>query len=59
MQVKIFQITCMSNFSQVGFLICDPTVEKPDLLKDKFWDQVIPDQLPYTKYDSQSPPGHD
>ena len=34
---------------QVGFLICDPTVEKPDLLKDKFWNQVIPDQLPYTK----------
>lgn len=34
---------------QVGFLICDPLVEKPDLLKDKFWDQVIPDTLPYTK----------
>ena len=34
---------------QVGFLICDPTVAKPDLLKDKFWDSVIPSQLPYTK----------
>ena len=34
---------------QVGYLICDPLVEKPDLLKDKFWNQVIPDQLPYTK----------
>ena len=33
---------------QVGFLICDPTVEKPDLLKDKFWDEVIPQELPYT-----------
>jgi len=33
---------------QVGFLICDPTVEKPDLLKDKFWDDVIPPELPYT-----------
>ena len=32
---------------QVGFLICDPTVAKPDLLKDKFWD--FPSQLPYTK----------
>ena len=28
---------------QVGYLICDPLVEKPDLLKDKFWSQVIPD----------------
>ena len=34
---------------QVGFLICDPTVARPDLLKDKFWDSVIPSQLPYTK----------
>ena len=34
---------------QVGFLICDPTGAKPDLLKDKFWDSVIPSQLPYTK----------
>ena len=34
---------------QVGFLICDPTVARPDLLKDKFWDSVIPGQLPYTK----------
>ena len=34
---------------QVGFLICDPTVAKPDLLKDKFWDSAIPSQLPYTK----------
>jgi hypothetical protein len=34
---------------QVGFLICDPTVEKPDLLKDRFWDEVIPSELPYTK----------
>jgi len=33
---------------QVGFLITDPTVPKPDLLKDKFWDEVIPTELPYT-----------
>ena len=33
---------------QVGFLICDPAVPKPDLLKDKFWDEVIPSELPYT-----------
>ena len=24
-------------------------MEKPDLLKDKFWDEVIPETLPYTK----------
>ena len=34
---------------QVGYLICDPTVAKPDLLKDRFWNQSIPSQLPYTK----------
>lgn len=33
---------------QVGFLICDPLVEKPDLLKDKFWNKSIPDPIPYT-----------
>ena len=33
---------------QVGFLICDPSVEKPTLLKDKFWDEVIPTELAYT-----------
>ena len=33
---------------QVGFLICDPAVENPDLLKDKFWSEVIPSELPYT-----------
>ena len=32
----------------MGFLICDPEVEKPDLLKDKFWSEVIPSELPYT-----------
>ena len=33
---------------QVGFLICDPTVQKPDLLKDKFWEEIIPSEIPYT-----------
>ena len=33
---------------QVGFLICDPTVAKPDLLKDKFWNEGIPTDIPYT-----------
>jgi len=33
---------------QVGFLICDPIVEKPDLLKDKFWEEIIPQELLYT-----------
>jgi len=33
---------------QVGFLICDPIVEKPDLLKDKFWDDIIPQEMLYT-----------
>lgn len=33
---------------QVGFLICDPIVEKPDLLKDKFWDDIIPQDMLYT-----------
>ena len=33
---------------QVGFLIVDPVVEKPDLVKDKFWDEIIPTDLLYT-----------
>ena len=33
---------------QVAFLTCDPTVEKPELLKDKYWDEIIPSELPYT-----------
>jgi len=33
---------------QVGFLTCDPTVEKPELLKDKFWNEIIPSEIPYT-----------
>ena len=33
---------------QVGFLTCDPTVEKPELLKDKFWNEIIPSDIPYT-----------
>ncbi|XP_023341651.1 bestrophin-4 [Eurytemora carolleeae] len=33
---------------QVGFLICDPTAEKPDLLKDKYWDDTIPNEMLYT-----------
>ena len=33
---------------QVGYLTCDPTVEKPELLKDKFWSEIIPAELPYT-----------
>ena len=33
---------------QVGFLIVDPVVEKPDLLKDKFWDEIIPQEMLYT-----------
>ena len=34
---------------QVGFLICDPMVSRPELLKDRFWNQSIPNQMPYTK----------
>ena len=34
--------------SQVGYMICDPTVEKPDLLKDRFWDEIIPQDLLYS-----------
>ena len=33
---------------QVGYLTCDPTVEKPELLKDKFWNEIIPSDMPYT-----------
>ena len=33
---------------QVGYLTCDPTVEKPELLKDKFWSEIIPTDMPYT-----------
>ena len=33
---------------QVGFLMSDPTVEKPELLRDKFWDEILPPELPYT-----------
>ena len=33
---------------QVGYLTCDPTVEKPELLKDKFWNEIIPTDMPYT-----------
>ena len=33
---------------QVGYMICDPTVEKPDLLKDRFWDEIIPQDLLYS-----------
>ena len=29
-------------------MICDPTVEKPDLLKDRFWDEIIPQDLLYS-----------
>ena len=32
---------------QVGFLMSDPTVEKPELLRDKFWSEMSP-ELPYT-----------
>ena len=28
--------------------MCDPTVEKPELLRDKFWEDVVPPHLPYT-----------
>ena len=34
---------------QVGFLICDPCVARPELLRDRFWSQAIPAQLPYTR----------
>ena len=34
---------------QVGFLICDPLVTKPELLRDRFWSTSIPAQMPYTK----------
>jgi len=33
---------------QVGYLTCDPTVEKPELLKDKYWNDIIPSDIPYT-----------
>ena len=33
---------------QVGFLMTDPTVEKPELLRDKFWAEILPPELPYT-----------
>ena len=33
---------------QVGFLMTDPRVEKPELLRDKFWDEILPPELPYT-----------
>ena len=33
---------------QVGYMICDPTVQKPDLLKDKFWESVIPKEMLYS-----------
>jgi hypothetical protein len=33
---------------QVGFLISDPIVEKPDLLKDKFWNEIIPQARVHT-----------
>ena len=34
---------------QVGFLICDPLVTKPELVRDRFWSTSIPAQMPYTK----------
>lgn len=33
---------------QVGYMICDPSVQKPDLLKDKFWESVIPKEMLYS-----------
>ena len=33
---------------QVGYMICDPNVQKPDLLKDKFWESVIPKEMLYS-----------
>lgn len=33
---------------QVGYMICDPAVQKPDLLKDKFWESVIPKEMLYS-----------
>ena len=29
-------------------MICDPSVQKPDLLKDKFWESVIPKEMLYS-----------
>ena len=34
---------------QVGFLISDPTVAQPDLLKEGLWSGAMPRTLPYTK----------
>ena len=34
---------------QVGYLICDPLVTKPELARDRFWSTSIPAQMPYTK----------
>lgn len=33
----------------MGFLICDPLVTKPELMRDRFWSSTIPAQMPYTK----------
>ena len=33
---------------QVGYMICDPPVQKPDLLKDRFWESVIPKEMLYS-----------
>ena len=33
---------------QVGYMICDPSVQKPDLLKDRFWESVIPKEMLYS-----------
>ena len=33
----------------MGYLICDPLVTKPELMRDRFWSTSIPAQMPYTK----------
>ena len=35
-------------------MICDPAVQKPDLLKDKFWDEIIPQEMLYSGVSSCS-----
>ncbi len=34
---------------QVGYMIADPAGFRPELLRDKYWTDIIPKQLPYTK----------
>jgi len=42
---------------QVAYLIVDEMhAEHPELVKDQFWDDIVPDELPYTLASEQSRP---